>query len=95
MSIPDADQKLLSIKKRNLPNSEVVSGLEAGGLVMRSTNKIDLINSILTRRFQVAGDIVKVSRGVWGLREWHPNIRYKAKDGEEAAEDVANETSEP
>jgi hypothetical protein len=96
MTIPEAVKKLLTIKKRNLPNADIAQGLETGGLVMQSENRINTINSVLTRRFQQQGDIVRVSRGVWGLREWHPNIRFKAKvNGEEDAEEQAEKPVNP
>ena len=89
MTIPDAVKKLLQIKKKNLTNPELIEGLEAGGMVMRSENKVNTVNSVLLRRFEKAGDIVRVKRGLWGLKEWHPNIRFRSKgDDEDDAEPI-------
>jgi hypothetical protein len=37
------------------------------------------VGSVLSRRFDQVGDIVKVGRGVWGLAEWYPNRSFKRK----------------
>ncbi len=42
--------------------------------------------SCLTRRFAEVGDIVRVDRGTWGLKEWYPGRSFKTKaenDGKE------------
>jgi hypothetical protein len=39
-------------------------------------NSNNIIGSTLTRRFQQIGDIVKVGRGVSGLKEWYPNHSF-------------------
>jgi hypothetical protein len=33
---------------------------------------------VLNRRFLQVGDIVRVGRGTWGLKEWYPNRSFKA-----------------
>jgi hypothetical protein len=50
--------------------------------------------SVLTRRFEKVGDVVRVSRGMWGLKEWYPNRSFKtnAKIVDDAPK---NGTSEP
>ena len=37
----------------------------------------------MTRRFIQVGDIVKVGRGIWGLKEWYPNWSFKPKGATE------------
>jgi len=32
-----------------------------------------------TRRFEKVGDIVRVGRGIWGLKEWYPNRSFKPR----------------
>jgi hypothetical protein len=84
MSIPEAARKLLTIKKRQLSNADLVAGFKAGGLILQSENWANTVGSVLNRRFAQVGDIVRVGRGMWGLREWNPNIRYrpnKEQDG--------------
>ena len=68
MTIPEAAVKALKIKRRKLPNVEMVAILKAGGLEMNSKDPINTVGSVLTRRADTVGDIVKVGRGVWVLR---------------------------
>ncbi len=78
MSIVDAAKKLLKLRKRVMSNPEIAKDLQAGGLVMHSAEPANVIGSVLTRRFQQVGDVVKISRGVWGLKEWYPGRTFKA-----------------
>lgn len=60
-------------------NAEIAAALQAGGLVMGSAEPSNTVGSILTRRYDQVGDIVKVGRGIWGLQEWYPNRSFKKK----------------
>lgn len=77
MSIVDATKKLLSLRKRSMGNPEIARELQAGGLAMNSTDPVNTVGSVLTRRFNQFGDVVKISRGTWGLKEWYPNRTFK------------------
>lgn len=77
MSIVDAAKKLLAIRQRKMGNPEIARELAAGGLVMNSADPVNTVGSVLTRRFNQVGDIVKVARGTWGLKEWYPNTSFK------------------
>jgi HB1, ASXL, restriction endonuclease HTH domain len=77
MSIVDAAKKLLALRKRTLGNVEIARELQAGGLAMNSKDPVNTIGSVLTRRFNEAGDVVKVGRGIWGLKEWYPGRSFK------------------
>lgn len=78
MSIADATKKLLSMRKKSMGNAEIAKELTEGGLVMSAnTEHQNIVGSVLTRRFQQVGDIVRVGRGVWGLKEWYPNKTFK------------------
>jgi hypothetical protein len=72
MSIAEAAIKLLKMRKRSMGNAKILKELQAGGLVLTSAEPMNVIRSVLTRRFNNVGDIVRVSRGVWGLKEWYP-----------------------
>ena len=78
MSIVDASKKLLAMRKRTMGNVEIANELLAGGLVLTSAEPPIVIGSVLTRRFQQVGDVVKVARGTWGLKEWYPGRNFKA-----------------
>jgi hypothetical protein len=79
MTIPDAAVKLLYTRRKTLGNAEIVAAFKAGGLVMNSVDPINTVGSVLTRRANQVGDIVKVGRGIWGLAEWYPGRSFKKK----------------
>lgn len=83
LSIPDAARKLLTTRRQPMSNADIYAGLKAGGLHMNSADPLNTIGSVLTRRFNVVGDIVRVQRGIWGLQEWYPNRNFKKKKPEE------------
>ncbi len=83
MSIAEAARKLLASRREPMNNADIYAALTAGGLAMNSVEPMNTIGSVLTRRFHQVGDIVRVKRGVWGLKEWYPNRNFKqAKPGE-------------
>jgi hypothetical protein len=86
MTIPDAAKKLLASRRKTMSNSEITAAFKAGGLAMNSVDPVNTIGSVLTRRFNVVGDIVRVGRGVWGLAEWYPNRSFKKKAAKDAME---------
>jgi hypothetical protein len=93
MSIADAAKKLLLVRKQAMGNADIAAALKQGGLVMSAnTDPQNMVGSILTRRFEKVGDIVRVGRGIWGLKEWYPNRSFKAKGAVEVA---TSEPSEP
>ena len=91
MSIVDAVLKLLALRKRKMTNNEILSELEAGGLEFSSQEPLNVIGSVLSRRFHAVGDIVRVDRGTWGLKAWYPgrNFKGKAANGDKPGEDDA------
>ena len=67
-----------------MTNAEIVTALKQGGLVMSSnTDPQNIVGSVLTRRFDKIGDIVRVARGTWGLKEWYPNRSFKKESKQE------------
>lgn len=79
MTIADAAHKVLTARRQPLGNADLAAAFKSGGLVMSSVDPINTVGSVLTRRFNQVGDIVRVSRGVWGLAEWYPNRNFKKK----------------
>lgn len=77
MSIVDAAKKLLGLRKRAMTNSEILAELKAGGVVLTGADPLNVVGSVLTRRFNQVGDVVRVARGTWGLKEWYPNRSFK------------------
>lgn len=88
MTIADAARKLLASRRRTLTNAEIADGLKRGGLVMQSVDAMNTIGTVLTRRFNQVGDIVRVDRGTWGLQEWYPNRNFKKKPPADVKGDV-------
>jgi hypothetical protein len=95
MSIVDATKALLKAKRTPLKNPEIAALFKAGGMAMNSQQPANTIGSVLTRRFSEVGDVVRVGRGTWGLKEWYPNRSFK-KDKETAKGDdpAAEKTTE-
>ncbi len=81
MSIVDAVLKLLALRKRKMTNNEILSELKSGGLELSSQEPLNVIGSVLSRRFHAVGDIVRVDRGTWGLKAWYPGRNFKGKAG--------------
>ncbi|WP_271577048.1 hypothetical protein [Bradyrhizobium sp. CCBAU 11361] len=81
LSIADATKKLLAAKRQPLKNPDIATLFKAGGLVLNSKDWTNTIGAVLTRRAETIGDIVKVERGTWGLKEWYPNRSFR-KDKE-------------
>ncbi|WOH76159.1 winged helix-turn-helix domain-containing protein [Bradyrhizobium sp. NDS-1] len=82
MSIVDAAKALLAHKRTPLKNPDFAAMFKAGGLHMNSKEPANTIGSVLTRRMTEVGDVVRVGRGTWGLKEWYPNRSFKVKDDE-------------
>jgi hypothetical protein len=97
LTIVDAAKKLLMSERRQLTNSEIVQAFGRGGLILNSEDKLNTVGSVLNRRFLQVGDVVRVGRGTWGLKEWYPNRSFKSAkqvdvktDGEPAPDPVAD-----
>lgn len=79
LSIVDASKKLLTHERRQMTNAELVDGLKRGGLALNSQEPLNTVGSVMNRRFIQVGDVVRVARGTWGLKEWYPNRSFKPK----------------
>lgn len=69
-----------------LKNPDFAALFKTGGLHMNSKEPANTIGSVLTRRMNEVGDVVRVGRGTWGLKEWYPGRSFKAKDDEKKDE---------
>lgn len=77
MTIVDATVAFLKIKRQGVRTEEIVMALRDGGIVFTSESPVNTVGSILNRNWNQGGEVVRVSRGVWGLAEWHPRLRKK------------------
>jgi hypothetical protein len=84
-SITDAAKILLAARRRPLKNPEIAAAFKAGGLHLKSKDPVNTVGAVLTRRSQEVGDIVKIGRGVWGLREWYPGRSFKKGNADNGA----------
>ncbi|WP_286965358.1 hypothetical protein [Methylobacterium sp.] len=73
LTIPEASIAVLSAHGKPLPNVALVEELKRGGLALAAIDPVNTVGSVLTRRFHSAGDIVRISRGLWGLPQWYPD----------------------
>jgi hypothetical protein len=87
MSITDAAKALLAARRQPLKNPDIAAAFKAGGLHLNSKDPVNTVGAVLTRRSQDVGDIVKIGRGVWGLKEWYPGRSFKKDKIEEVAEE--------
>lgn len=95
MSIADAAKKLLAAKRQPLKNPDISAAFKRGGLVLNSKDPINTIGSVLTRRSNEVGDLVKVGRGTWGLKEWYPGRSFKKGAAVNDSRDVPEDGAEP
>lgn len=86
LSISDAAKRILATQRRPLRNPELEGFFKAGGLVLNSKDWANTIGAVLTRRAIEVGDIVKIDRGTWGLKEWYPGRSFKNKTEDEKDE---------
>lgn len=77
LSMADAGRKVLMRANRPMPTADILEALEAGGLESSSENKLNTLGSILNRRANDVGDIVRIGRGTWATREWAQESRLR------------------
>lgn len=92
MSIADAAKKLLAAKRQPLRNPDIAAAFKRGGLVLNSKDPVNTIGSVLTRRSNEVGDLVKVGRGEWGLKEWYPGRSFGKRPERDAGLAKGEET---
>lgn len=90
MSIVEAAKKLLSQHRRPLKNPEFAQMFKQGGLHLNSKDWTNTIGAVLSRRSADIGDVVKVQKGTFGLKEWYPNRSFKKGGDKSNAEDSAD-----
>lgn len=98
MSISEAAKKLLKSRRKQMNNTDILAALQAGGMVMTSKDPLNIVGAVLTRRSKETGDIVKVGRGTWGLKEWYPNRSFNKPSkgaGEVGATTSSSEPEQP
>lgn len=70
-SMADATKIILLRNGQPMNNAAILEALEEGGLKSESQQPLNTLGSILNRRMNEVGDIIRVGRGIWGLKQWH------------------------
>jgi len=75
MTVPDATRKYLSMMRKPQSTPQIADALERGGFTHQSEKFVNTVGAVLHRIATNGGDIVKVSRGNWGLASWYGQKR--------------------
>ena len=87
--ITDAVKKYLAMVKKPQDTRVIAEALESGGFRHTSKNFYGTIFSVLRRRAQNDGDIVKVTSGLWALTEWYPALKRKGGAGPKKEDEIS------
>ncbi len=79
MSVPQAIKTFLNIAKRPKTAKEITAALDSGGLTHQAKNLYATVYPTLMR-MENGGEVVRVSKGEWGLAEWYPSGRKAAQE---------------
>ena len=74
MTVPHAIKTFLNIAKRPRPAKVITAALQDGGLTHQAKDLYATVYPTLLR-MEKNGDVVRVSKGEWGLSEWYPSGR--------------------
>jgi hypothetical protein len=87
LTIGDAAKKFLAIKHEAQTTAQICEGLKQGGFHSTAENFLATAYSALAREEHSSGDVIKVKRGLWALKEWHPGLRrVRAANGKDTEE---------
>ena len=79
LSILDASKKFLAMRKRPVSAPEILDALRRGGqLHANNETFLNTLGATLSRSDAKNGPLVRVSRGMWGLRDWYANKSSRA-----------------
>lgn len=74
LSILEATKKYLAMKKRPTSGPEIVDALRRGGQINAANESFgNTLGATLSRSESGNGPVIRVGRGLYGLREWYPN----------------------
>lgn len=85
LSIVDGAQSVLKERGAPMGNGDIADAIQAGGLAMNSAEPANTVSSVLHRAWENGGDIVRVGRGMWGLKEWYPGQDMSKRSAEKTA----------
>lgn len=71
LSVLDAAKSHLQRTGHSLRTTEILSGLQRGGVALTGKSPINSLGAILNSNLKKGVGIVRERRGVWGLATWH------------------------
>jgi hypothetical protein len=82
MTVPDASRKYLAMMRKPQTTVDIAAALERGGFTHQSEKFVNTVGAVLHRvSTSPNADVVKVSRGRWGLASWYgPKRPEKSRD---------------
>ena len=94
MTVHEAAKKFLTMSKRTKTAQEIADALVEGGYTFATGNPLGTVSTVLHRADAKGGEIVRVSKGTYGLSEWYPG-RPKKKKGADKGSTSAEIDDEP
>lgn len=85
MTVLEATKKFLAMSKRTRTITEITDALKEGGYTFATGNPLGTVSAVLHRTDAKGGEVIRVSKGTYGLAEWYPG-RAKRKKGAAAME---------
>jgi hypothetical protein len=74
MSVPNAIKSFLNISRRPRTAQDITDGLKRGGLTTKARNLYATVYPTLLR-MEKAGEVVRPTKGEWGLANWYSGGR--------------------
>lgn len=72
MTVLEATKKFLAMSKRTKTITEITDALKEGGYTFATGNPLGTVSAVLHRTDAKGGEVIRVSKGVYGLAEWYP-----------------------
>jgi len=82
MTVVEAAKKYLAVSKRTRTAQEVTDALKGGGYTFATGTPLATVTSVLHRSDAKGGEIIRVSKGTWGLAEWYPGRAKRNKNAD-------------
>jgi hypothetical protein len=88
LTILEAAKKYLSMVKRPQKAGAITEALKQGGYTFSTSSPLPVVASLLNRDDAKGGEIVRVSKGMFGLASWYKTRpkRGKSPDGDDTPE---------
>jgi HB1, ASXL, restriction endonuclease HTH domain len=94
MTIPEAAKVIIEEAGSPVNNATILERLQARGMEFTAVDPLNTVGAVLSRRFHDVGDIVRVARGTWGLKEWYPEDQTFGRKAGDVTSDPATSAPE-